>query len=400
MSDTAPWTCPFCPLACDRFGVSVGTGSEPLRLVGADCPRAARALASFSSQPVAAQPLVDGQPAALADAMAAAARLLAASRAPLFAGLGADVAGARALYPLACATGAVSDAAGGEAPWHGLRALQDRGQFTTTLAEVRERADLVVFIGDAPGEQAPLLAERCALADKALVTLAGQGPGDAVPAAGDLFSSVAWLEAAVAGRLAGQVPPAILGLGERLRSARYAVLVGTPALMPDHAALIVEAVHRIVGHLNAKTRAAALWIGGGNGIATSQQVFAWLSGLPLRTRAGARGLEHDPLLHAADRLLDGGGADLLLWMSSFDAEALPPETTLPLVVLGHPAQAAACRRAGSVFIPVATPGIGCDGDLFRTDGTVLMPLHAVRPDPLPTPAAAATGLLQALKEIA
>ena len=37
---------------------------------------------------------------------------------PLFAGLGADVAGARALYPLACATlvRRLTDAAGGEAP--------------------------------------------------------------------------------------------------------------------------------------------------------------------------------------------------------------------------------------------------------------------------------------------
>ena len=50
-----------------------------------------------------------------------------------------------------------------------------------------------------------------------------------------------------------------------------------------------------------------------------------------------------------------------------------------MVVLGHPALAARCRRSGAatVFIPVATPGIGSAGHLFRTDGTVLMPLDAV-----------------------
>lgn len=400
MTDIAPWTCPFCPLACDHLGVRVGAGSEPLALAGGDCARAREALASFTSTAAAAEPLVDGQPASAAAAVAAAARLLAASRQPLFAGLGADVAGARALYPLACATGAVTDAAGGEGPWHGLRALQDRGQFTTTLAEVRERADLVVFVGDAPEAIAPLLAERCRLADKRVVTLAGRGPGEAVAAAGDLFGTIAWLEAAVAGRLAGRVPAHIAALGEQLRAARYAVLIGTPPALPPHGALIVEAVHRIVGHLNAKTRAAALWIGGANGIATTQQVFAWLSGLPLRTRAGARGLEHEPLVFASDRLLARGDADLLLWMSTFEAGARPPDTPLPLIVIGHPAQAGACRRAGSVFLPVATPGIGCAGDLFRTDGTVLMPLHAVRPDPLPTPAQAVGSLLAALKEAA
>ena len=77
-------------------------------------------------------PTVDGQATTLDAALAAAAQLLAASRQPLFAGLGTDVAGARALYPLACATGAICDAAGGAALMHGLRALQDRGQFTTT----------------------------------------------------------------------------------------------------------------------------------------------------------------------------------------------------------------------------------------------------------------------------
>jgi formylmethanofuran dehydrogenase subunit B len=37
-----------------------------------------------------------------------------------------------------------------------------------------------------------------------------------------------------------------------------------------------------------------------------------------------------------------------------------------------------------VFIPVATPGIGSDGHLFRSDGVVLMPLHRLYADTLPT----------------
>ena len=93
-------------------------------------------------------------------ALAAAAALLKASRQPLIAGLGSDVAGTRALYPLACATGAVWDSAGGDALVQGLRALQDRGQFTTTLAEVRTRADLIVFIGGLPTAVAPLIGTR------------------------------------------------------------------------------------------------------------------------------------------------------------------------------------------------------------------------------------------------
>lgn len=380
------WTCPFCPLACDHLGVRVGSGSESLQLDGGTCGRASRALAGFPSQAPAPVAEVDGQAVTLDAAIAAAAALLAGSRQPLFAGLGTDVAGARALYPLACATGAIVDAAGGDALMHGLRALQDRGQFTTTLAEVKDRADLVLLLGGPAGDVAPLAAERMGLAGKAVEVLDG-----------DLFEAVAWLEAGVTGRLAGRVPSGIVALAQRLRDAHYAVIIGTPALLPAQGALVVETVHRIVDHLNRKTRAAALWLGGGNGVATSNQVFAWLSGLPLRSRAGPLGLEHEPSAFAADRLLAEGAVDLLLWVSAFDSGAAPPATPLPLVVLGHPAQAAAARRPGAVFIGVSTPGIGRAGHVFRTDGTVLMPLQAARPDALPSVDQVAARLLAALK---
>ena len=400
------WTCPFCPLACDHLGVGFGDAARPLELRGGDCARASRALAQFGAAPSNAAAQVDGQPCDVATAVATAARLLDASRQPLFGGLGTDVAGARALYPLACATGAICDAGAGEALMHGLRALQDRGQFTTTLAEVRTRADLIVFVGGLPTDLAPLLAERCGIGDAQVpqrhVVVLGPAAGDAATLArwarqggvstealalhGDLFDTLALLSALVAERPLPAAPDALRALAARLRAARYAVLVGAPARLPAQGALIVEAVHQVVGSLNRSTRAAALWIGGGNGAASVNQVFAWLSGLPLRSRAGPRGLEHEPLLFDATRLLADAAVDSLLWVSSFDAEAVPPPNRLPMVVLGHPALAAAAfdKRAGlpTVFIPVATPGIGSAGHLFRTDGTVLMPLTAVRQDQL------------------
>jgi formylmethanofuran dehydrogenase subunit B len=205
------------------------------------------------------------------------------------------------------------------------------------------------------------------------------------PDGADLFTALGLLSSAVAERPAGAP---LQALATRLLAARYAVFVGAPARLPVHGALLIEAVHRIVGVLNRTTRAAALWIGGGDGAATANQVFTWLSGLPLRTRAGARGLEHEPLLHGTTRLLANGGADLLLWVSAFDANARPPVADVPLIALAHPAQAAAVARAGAVCMAVSTPGIGSSGHLFRSDGTVLMPLAAARPDTLPTVAEA------------
>ena len=164
------------------------------------------------------------------------------------------------------------------------------------------------------------------------------------------------------------------------------MLVGAPARLPAQGALIVEAVHRVVASLNRTTRAAALWIGGGNGAATVNQVFAWLSGLPLRSRAGPRGWSTNRCAstrHACwPTVLSMRCCG---WPASMPARCRR-RTALPMVVLGHPALASALRRTGpaTVFIPVATPGIGSAGHLFRTDGTVLMPLHAVYHDRLPT----------------
>ncbi|MGY4831055.1 formylmethanofuran dehydrogenase [Sphaerotilaceae bacterium SBD11-9] len=395
------WTCPFCLLLCDTSTVQVDDATGALTLSGAGCACASRALASFSARPHPASPQVGGVACTLDDAVAAAARVLAASRQPLFGGLGTDVSGARALYRLASRTGAVCDAAQGAALMPGLRALQDRGSFFTTLAEVRTRADLIVCLGGTPTGQAPDFFERCGVgeslvAQRHVVVLGGSAADEAVLAGlrtragitveslalqADLFGTVASLSARVAGRAVREVPAALAALATRLQQARYAVIVGETRKLPSQGALVVEAIHRLVGTLNQTTRAAAMWLGGGQGAGTVNQVFTWLSGLPLRSRAGPRGLEHEPLCFDAQRLLAEQGADSLLWVSSFDADMLPPAAAVPTIVLGHPDLA---RAKATVFIPVSTPGIGSPGHLFRADGSVMLPLHAVFEDTLPT----------------
>ncbi|MDM0103500.1 formylmethanofuran dehydrogenase [Variovorax sp. J22R24] len=401
----ARWTCPFCALLCDDLSVRVSASGASLELADGDCASARIGLAHFSGTPSTAAPLIDGRPADLADAVAVAARILAACRQPLFGGLGTDVAGARAVYRLACKTGAICDAAGGAALMQAVRSLQDRGGFTTTLAEVRTRADLIVCLGELPCGEAAEFLPRCGLEEDGLVaqrhvvvlgdTIAAQAglavlarhrgiSTEVVPLHGDLFSTVALLSALLAKRAARDVPSPLASLVERLRAARYAVIVGQTSRLPAQGALIIEGVHRIVGTLNATTRAGALWLGGGDGAGTVNEVFTWLSGLPLRSRAGPAGLEHEPLCFDASRLLADAAVDGLLWISSFDPTCGPPESPVPLVLLGHPELASSAARAGSVFIPVSTPGIGSAGHLFRADGGTVLPLVPVYRDNLPS----------------
>ncbi len=409
-AESMPWTCPVCPLLCDGFSLS--SAGTTLHLSGSKCSRAGAALSMFGTQAAASEPAIDGQAVSLEAALDAAATLLRASRQALFGGMATDVAGTRALFRLANATGAVLDHAKGDSLMHSLRALQDRGLFYTTLAEIRNRADLVVCLGTDPGEHYPEFFNRCAPAADASVRRevvfvgAGARPVrtgleadrvEALAPAGDVFDVAAMLAALVSGRRPARPDDALAALAERMRSASYCVLVWESGRLPEHGALFAEAVLRIVDALNRTTRAASFCLGGDHGAYTANYALAWMSGLPLRTGVLPRGLVHEPQRYATTRLVADKAVDLLLWVASFGAELAPPVSDLPLVVLGHPALRTAVAVGGrNVFIPVSTPGIGSAGHLFRADGGVVLPLVPVYEDRLPTVAEVATRLCERL----
>lgn len=404
---TRPWTCPFCSLLCDGLAWE---GDHPPRIRGSDCPRALAALAAFSAAvPSAAS--VDGAPASTEDAIATAASWLASARLPLYGGLATDVAGMRALYRLANATGAVLDHARGDGLMNALQTLQSRGLLFSTLAEVRNRADLVVCVGTRVVDRFPDFFKRIrpieGTPERRVVFLAA---GEPLPSMrglegaaaswmsppGDVFDAASTLAALVdERRLAETVAApdsALAALAADMRAAQYCVVVWEPGALPAHGALIGEAVLRIVTRLNQRQRGGAFVLGGADGGQTANAVMTWLSGLPLRSRVGPQGVDHDPVRFAAARLLADGAVDALLWVASLGADLPPPQTTLPQVVLGHPALGEAVCGPGRIFIPVATPGVNAAGHLFRADGVVSLPVACMRDDGLPTVAEVVTAL--------
>jgi formylmethanofuran dehydrogenase subunit B len=413
------WTCPFCTLLCDDVGITLDPAPS---LTGSNCPRARAALANFASDVHAATPLIDGQPVSEAEAVAEAAARLSAAQLPLFGGLATDVAGMRALYTLANRRGAIFDHAHGAAMLPSLRSLQDRGGFSSTLAEVRNRADVILCIDTQPSFKHPEFFRRCGLgetgqadkpATRSVVFLGG--PADAtasnhagvtvseVPFQNDLFHSLAVLNTLCRAKPPAHIEfasPALRALAEQLLAARYVALVFTPSNLAakdhEHAALLVEHIHHLTKALNRTTRAGALSLGGDDGGNTANYVMTWLSGLPLRTAVQPTGLEHDPHRYDTSWLLANHAVDAVLWVASLGPDLPPPDTRLPLVVLGHPALEAHMRAQTSVFLPVSTPGIGSAGHMFRTDGGVVLPLTPVRPDSLPTVATLANRIQQAL----
>jgi formylmethanofuran dehydrogenase subunit B len=427
------WTCPFCPLLCDDLTLTVEAGGTLTAAPGA-CKRLNESLGRYRSDDARSAATIDGQPASHDEALARAAQMLASARRPLFGGLATDVAGIRELYALAAACGATLDHLHGVAMSTATRVMQDRGAFFTTLSEIRSRADLVIFFRCCPSEHFPRFYERALDVAGFARELVFVGC-EADPAAKglpkvltetmlphlDAFDLVALWSALAEGRPAaalamlrddGRAAVDVLGaLTARIAAARYTVLVYEPAALPgSQPALLIEGLQRIVKAVNRTTRAGALALAGDDGALTANQAVTWLSGLPLPLRVprighderggGQTELEHDAHRLRTDRLLARGGADALVWISTFaptrwpDALAAP----IPAIVIGHPAlaEAAKARGASTVFIPAATPGIDAPGHLFRLDGSVVAPLKAARGFSLAPMAAIAAGIADRL----
>ena len=95
---------------------------------------------------------IAGQPATLDAAIEGAAKLLGSSRCLLIAGLGTDIAGARAAITLADRIGGIVDHMHSDVVLRDLDVMRSSGVLITTPTEVHVRADTLLLIGPGFGE--------------------------------------------------------------------------------------------------------------------------------------------------------------------------------------------------------------------------------------------------------
>jgi formylmethanofuran dehydrogenase subunit B len=414
-------TCPFCGLLCDDLVVeSEGDSLRPLK--GA-CARSQAAFARLGT-PAAARTgaRVAGRPATLEAALDAAAELLHRRRRPLIAGLGADVGGMRATLALARRLGAVVDHGGSGTKYRNLHVLQEFGWITTTLAEVRNRADVLLLIGDgwharfprlieramAPesdlyGTRAPrraiLLGEAAAAASAALPQsverLIVGTPMARLPALIGMLCAQASSQPVDPARLGGVAAQTLAQCVDWLRAARYGVAVWAAADLDfPHAELALQALSRLLRALNVEHRFAGLPLAGSNADLTANAVHTWQSGVSFPASHANGRVDFDPHRYAAPRVLARGEADCLVWISSLSDDPLPAFDG-PTIVFGRTDLQLA--REPAVFLPVATPGIDADGHLLRTDKVVSLYLRRLRTSALPSVAEAVEALVQRLE---
>ncbi len=396
-------TCPACGLLCDDVTLSI----DPALSMQNGCAKGVQFFEHAFNTSISTTPLLAGKPADLESAVSAAADILSNSKQPLFAGLGTEVKGMRALLSLAEKTDATLDHMHSEATVSNMRTMQNSGWLTTTLAEIKNRADVILAIGTDISSSHPRFFEKLvwntdnlfdkptpelvflgAPADNAKANIAPDGKQPTVIAAEtrQLPEIVNALNALLNGKkihadhIAGIAASTLSMLVEKLKTAKYAVIVwSASALKIPHAELTIQSIVQLINKLNENSRAAGLPLNSGDGDSSVNNTSTWLSGYPTRSRFRNGITEYDTYHYSTAKQLTH--CDALLWVSTFNPQPAP-DTQAPTIVIGHPDIKFA--HAPEVFIPVGIPGVNHNGQMFRMDSSITLPLKKLRDSNLPT----------------
>jgi formylmethanofuran dehydrogenase subunit B len=403
--------CTVCGCVCDDLRLTVQRG-RITRAEGACALSEPWLLAQNSAHPPAA--LIEGRPAPLEGALARAAELLRAARSPLIYGLSrSSTEGQRAAIALADALGATIDTTASLCHAPSVVALQEAGESTCTLGEVKNRADLVVFWGSNPVESHPRHWERYSVLPAGEFVPRGRADRFVVVAdvkrtasaeAADLFLPVEpgrdfealWtLRGLVRGvrpepSAPTGAPAALLeDLARRMKACRFGIVFfGLGLSLTGLGHRSVEALLRLVTDLNDFTRFYARRMRVQGDVAGADTVLAWQTGYPFSVNLARGYPRYNPGEFSANDLLGRGEADACLLVGSegvaqFSPEALAHLRRIPTVVLDHPTVEPAVPP--TVRFTTAVYGVHRPGTAYRMD-EVPVPLRAVLPTEYPTDA--------------
>ncbi len=419
MTDFTEVPSPFCGIGTDDLTIRVDGVS--LKVIENGC---AVNTPAFEQAITDTSPRVDGKEVSLDVAIAAAAVLLKDTRLPVIGGCATDVNGMRALLALADRCGAVVDNMNFTGARNNFLALQDSGWMNTTLAEIKNRCDLLLVVGTDLEAFAPRFFEHYLWNKESMflddtgnrqIIYLGKAPTGTAStspngqkaqilecAAEDLPEVIAVLRALVknhpirATSVGGIAVADLQTIANQLEAAKYSVVTwAAGALAYRQAELTVQTLSEMIKDINDKnTRCSGLPLGGKEGDQTANQVCGWTTGYPARIRFSRGYPEYDPYLNDTAFLLSTGEADALVWVQAFNVNAVPPVTDLPTIVVGRSGMT--FTKEPAVFIPVGTPGIDHTGHAYRMDNVVAIRLKKLRDSGLPGTAEVLNAIEQAL----
>jgi formylmethanofuran dehydrogenase subunit B len=349
----------------------------------------------------------------LESALSTAAAILRAARAPIIYGLSRSTTeGQRAAVALAEACGAILDTTASLEHAQSLMALQQAGESTCTLGEVRQRADLVLYWGADPLTTHPRHLERVCPPNATIIVVDSicTQTADraeefvAIPKA-DNRRALEFLRHVVAGREphGGAFEPAVAqqlhSLAGRMKACRFGVIFfgrGLTGNKNDHRT--VESLLRLVTELNQHTRFYARRMRVLGDVAGADSVLTWQTGFPFAVNLQRGMPRYNPGEWSAPDVLSRGEADACLMLGSetthdFPEVALAHLARIPVIAIDSLESEPPVKPA--VRITTCVYGVHKPGTAYRMD-EVPLPLRVLLPTQLPTDAEALNGIRERL----
>jgi formylmethanofuran dehydrogenase subunit B len=414
--------CTVCACVCDDLSLTV----QHDRIVRAEraCSLSEPwfALQNGNSAPFAQR---GSQPLDRDEAIAEAVAMLRAARNPLIYGLSrSSTEGQRAAVALADFLGANIDTTASEGHAPSLLALQESGESTCSLGEVRHRADLVIFWGSNPVVSHPRHLERYALwpkgnrlpngrVDRTLVVVDTERTATAeladlflpVPADRD-FEALWTLRLLLQGREpaegvdTGLPLEQLRDLAERMKRCQYGVVFfGYGLARQPLGNRVVEALLRLTMELNRFTRFQARRMRVLGDVSGADNVLCWQTGYPFSVNLSRGYPRYNPGEYSASDLLARGETDLVLFVGSdrvdyFPVAAQARLSQIPTILLDH--AGAEPLWTPTLRFTTAVYGVHRAGTAYRMDD-VPIPLRPVLTSPYPSDGEILRELLAALQ---
>lgn len=361
-------------------------------------------------------------PIELSDAIDQAVEILDRAEYPLIYGLSRSATpGQRAAIALGESLGGVVDTTASQCHGPSIMALQEMGEVTSTLGEIRNRADLVIFWGCNPADSHPRHAERYSVtakgrltrqgrADRKVVMIGTQGqiesfridnrdtlPDLVIPIPkGTDFDHIEMLTRLVHDDSVDDAPSGLKQLVEMIRESNYGVFffgiglaetgqwAGTERTETGH--INVASLLHLVRELNAVTRFTARRMRLQGDVSGADNVLCWQTGYPFAVDFSRGYPRYNPGEYTANDLLERGDVDAALLIG---AETIPYFTDaakehldrIPTILIDYPGAARHVRA--DINITTAVYGIHATGTAYRMDNVPLELKKLIESD-LPT----------------
>lgn len=409
--------CTVCGCVCDDITVEVEGG----RIVSHERLCQLGEPAFLKLPEVSTSVTIESRCVAQAAGFEHAAEILKASRAPLIYGMSrSSTPGQRAAVRLADKLGAVVDTTASTCHAPSIMAVQRVGESTSTLGEVRNRSDLVIYWGSNPLESHPRHMERIVDSpgqfipggqkDRTLIVVDTVKTETAeladvfiqVEPGGD-FELIWALRMLTQGKTlgvggprdAGEPPTSVGGVpitqverfAELLRASNYgAVFFGLGITRESVPHATIEALLQLVTDLNEHTRFIARRMRIPGDVSGADSVLCWQTGFPFSVNLARGYPRYNPGEYTAGNLLERNEVDAVVLVGSEGVPKLSLAAqdylkTVPTIVLDYPGQE--CPFVPTVRFTTGVYGIHHAGTAYRMD-EVPIPLRVVLKSDLPS----------------